>query len=88
MSEGSDNIEAAVRRTADLTRSYLIEARGIYGPDFGVGIIGVAFELTRPDGWYGVGASCTDDRDWIQSALFRQAMRLADGDEATADEAV
>lgn len=57
-----------------------MEAKTLYGPDFDVGIIGVPFEMTRPDGWYRVGASCTDDRDWIRSALFREAMRLAGGD--------
>jgi hypothetical protein len=82
------NIESAVERAADLTRSYLTDAKELYGPDFEVGIIGVALELTRPDGWYGVGASCTDDRDWIQSALFREAMRLADEDVELTDEPV
>lgn len=47
-----------------------------------VGIIGAAFELTRPaDGWYGVGATASDTREWVQAALFREAMKLADSDD-------
>jgi hypothetical protein len=75
------NIEEAVQRLADLAREYLTDAKTPYGPDFDVGIVGAVFELTRPDGWYGVGATCSDPREWVQAGLFREAVRLADSDD-------
>jgi hypothetical protein len=82
MSHAADaNIEAAVQRVADLARAYLTDAKIPYGDDFDVGIVGAVFELTRPDGWYGVGATCSDAREWVQAGLFREAVRLADSED-------
>jgi hypothetical protein len=76
-----ENIESAVQRLSELARSYLTDAKEFYGPDFDVGIVAAAFELTRPDGWYGVGATCSDSREWVQAALFREAMKLAESED-------
>jgi hypothetical protein len=69
-------------RLSDLAREYLNQAIEFYGGDSEVGIVAAVFELNRPDGWYGVGYTCSDYREWVQSGLFREAIRLADQEDS------
>ncbi|HMI99663.1 MAG TPA: hypothetical protein VK488_07525 [Gaiellaceae bacterium] len=76
--------QEALERATALAREYLegLEERD---PDrFKVGVIGLVFETDFGEQG-GIGYACSDDRYWIQAALFRAAVRQAESTDAESE---
>ena len=64
--------------------SWLDEASELYPNGYSIGTFGFVFEVQQPaeepgrEGYAEIGYTCSDSRHWIQAALFRRAMLLAE----------